>query len=299
MTCSSLERPTIKSVGIIGTGTMGTALARACCLAGFQVHLKGVSDDQTIIALETLRLELEQNFSDDSPAANGYHSAVDHLRPATCYEDFSDCDIVVEAAVEDKAVKYEIFLGLGSVLPAGVVIASTTSSIAITHLAAKTSLPERFIGLHFIHPVTETQVVELVRGIATEDRTFELANLFAVQLGKTVIEAADFPGFIINRIMLPLINEAVYVLYEGVASVSDIDTALESGARHSMGPLKLADFIGLDTCLSLMQSLHEGLSDTKYRPCPLLVKYVEAGWLGRKTKRGFYDYRSDVATPTR
>jgi 3-hydroxybutyryl-CoA dehydrogenase len=215
------------------------------------------------------------------------------------YTDLSDCDLVIEAATENEEVKRKIFSALCKALPAKTMVASNTSSISITRLASATDRPDRFIGIHFMNPVPKMQLVELIRGIATEDPTFEAAKEFIARLGKTITVSEDFPAFIVNRILLPMINEAIYTLYEGVGSVDAIDTAMRLGANHPMGPLQLADFIGLDTCLSVMQVLHEGLADSKYRPCPLLVKYVEAGWLGRKTGRGFYDYRGEVPVPTR
>ena len=226
-------------------------------------------------------------------------SALDRIHSSTSFSEFGDCDLVIEAASESEDVKRKIFSRLCPVIKPEAIIASNTSSISITRLASVTDRPERFIGMHFMNPVPRMQLVELIRGIATEDDTFETAKKMIVKLGKTITVAEDFPAFIVNRILLPMINEAIYTLYEGVGSVDAIDTAMRLGANHPMGPLQLADFIGLDTCLSVMQVLHEGLADTKYRPCPLLVKYVEAGWLGRKTRRGFYDYRGGSPVPTR
>ena len=226
-------------------------------------------------------------------------AAVARIKPAPTFEDLADCDLVIEAAAENEEVKRKIFTRLAPLLKPGAFLGTNTSSISITRLASVTDRPERFIGIHFMNPVPRMQLVELIRGIATEDETFESAKAFVARLGKTSTVSEDFPAFIVNRILLPMINEAIYTLYEGVGSVEAIDTAMRLGANHPMGPLQLADFIGLDTCLSIMQVLHEGLADSKYRPCPLLVKYVEAGWLGRKTRRGFYDYRSGVPVPTR
>ncbi|MFL5161275.1 MAG: 3-hydroxybutyryl-CoA dehydrogenase, partial [Microvirga sp.] len=226
-------------------------------------------------------------------------AALERIKPARTYDDLSACDLVIEAATENEEVKRKIFTNLSPSLRPDALLATNTSSISITRLAAATDRPERFIGIHFMNPVPVMQLVELIRGIATEDHTYESAKQFIGRLGKTSTVSEDFPAFIVNRILLPMINEAIYTLYEGVGSVEAIDTAMRLGANHPMGPLQLADFIGLDTCLSIMQVLHEGLADSKYRPCPLLVKYVEAGWLGRKTKRGFYDYRGEKPVPTR
>jgi 3-hydroxybutyryl-CoA dehydrogenase len=278
---------------------IGSGVARACCLAGIRVRIKETSESAGKAALDSISHDLARQVAKGQLAKAEREAALARLALTSSYEEFADCDLIIEAATEDEDVKRRIFAALGSVLKPETIISSTTSSIAITHLAANTDRPGRFIGIHFMHPVAAMELVELIRGIATEDQTFEAARAFVARLGKTAVEAADFPAFIVNRILVPLINEAVYTLYEGVGSVEAIDTALRLGAHHRMGPLQLADFIGLDTCLAIMQSLHDGLSDTKYRPCPLLVKYVEAGWLGRKTKRGFYDYRGDAPIPTR
>jgi len=226
-------------------------------------------------------------------------AALKRISPADSFEAFGDCDLIIEAAAEKEDVKRTIFANLCPVLRADAIIGSNTSSISITRLASSTDRPERFIGIHFMNPVPLMELVELIRGIATDDATFDTTKQYVAKLGKTIAVAEDFPAFIVNRILLPMINEAIYTLYEGVGNVEAIDTAMRLGAHHPMGPLELADFIGLDTCLSVMQVLHEGLADSKYRPCPLLVKYVEAGWLGRKTQRGFYDYRGEKPVPTR
>jgi 3-hydroxybutyryl-CoA dehydrogenase len=289
----------IKTVGVIGAGQMGSGIAHVCSLAGLDVVLNDVSEDRVNAALATINGNMARQVSKDVITDAERQAALDRIRPAFSYEDLGSCDIVIEAATEDEAVKRKIFEALCPVLRPDAMIATNTSSISITRLAAATDRPERFIGIHFMNPVPVMQLVELVRGIATEDPTFESAKEFISKLGKTITVAEDFPAFIVNRILLPMINEAIYTLYEGVGSVDAIDTAMRLGANHPMGPLQLADFIGLDTCLSVMQVLYEGLADSKYRPCPLLVKYVEAGWLGRKSKRGFYDYRGEKPVPTR
>ncbi len=289
----------IRKVGVIGAGQMGKGIAQVCAVAGFNVELNDVSEDRIKEALtdidQHIARDIERNRLDDAARA----AALQRIHPATDYAAFHDCDIVIEAASENEELKRQIFRQLCPALKPEALIASNTSSISITRLASITDRPERFIGIHFMNPVPRMQLVELIRGIATEDSTYETSRDFVLKLGKTVTVAEDFPAFIVNRILLPMINEAIYTLYEGVGSVDSIDTAMRLGANHPMGPLQLADFIGLDVCLSVMQVLHEGLADSKYRPCPLLVKYVEAGWLGRKTKRGFYDYRSGTPIPTR
>jgi 3-hydroxybutyryl-CoA dehydrogenase len=289
----------IRKVGVIGAGQMGKGIAQVCAIAGLDVNLNDVSEDRINEALTdidaAMARDIERHRLDDSARAVVHQ----RIKPAADFAAFRDCDIVIEAATENEETKRQIFRELCPALKPEAIIASNTSSISITRLASITDRPERFIGIHFMNPVPRMQLVELIRGIATEDTTYESSRDFVLKLGKTVTVSEDFPAFIVNRILLPMINEAIYTLYEGVGSVDSIDTAMRLGANHPMGPLQLADFIGLDTCLSVMQVLHEGLADSKYRPCPLLVKYVEAGWLGRKTKRGFYDYRSGTPIPTR
>jgi 3-hydroxybutyryl-CoA dehydrogenase len=289
----------IRKVGVIGAGQMGKGIAQVCAIAGLDVNLNDVSEDRINEALTdidaAMARDVERHRLDDSARAVVHQ----RIKPAADFAAFRDCDIVIEAATENEETKRQIFRELCPALKPEAIIASNTSSISITRLASITDRPERFIGIHFMNPVPRMQLVELIRGIATEDTTYESSRDFVLKLGKTVTVSEDFPAFIVNRILLPMINEAIYTLYEGVGSVDSIDTAMRLGANHPMGPLQLADFIGLDTCLSVMQVLHEGLADSKYRPCPLLVKYVEAGWLGRKTKRGFYDYRSGTPIPTR
>ncbi len=289
----------IRTVGIIGAGQMGSGIAHACAVAGFDVRLHDVTEEKIRQGLATVNGNLARQVSKGSLDEADRRTALDRIRPAVEYDAFGECDLVIEAATEDEAVKRKIMVALCPSLRADTMVATNTSSISITRLAAATDRPERFIGIHFMNPVPVMQLVELIRGIATEDPTFEAAKTFIGRLGKTSTVSEDFPAFIVNRILLPMINEAIYTLYEGVGSVDAIDTAMRLGANHPMGPLQLADFIGLDTCLSVMQVLHEGLADSKYRPCPLLVKYVEAGWLGRKAKRGFYDYRGEHPVPTR
>jgi 3-hydroxybutyryl-CoA dehydrogenase len=288
-----------KKIGIVGAGQMGSGIAHVCSLAGYDVLLHDVSADRVKAGLATINGNMARQVSKKVIAEDQRKAALARIKPADSLKDLADCDLVIESATEKEDVKRKIFAELSPILKPGATIASNTSSISITRLAASTDRPERFIGIHFMNPVPLMELVELVRGIATGDETFELAKEFVSKLGKTYAVAEDFPAFMVNRILLPMINEAIYTLYEGVGSVDAIDTAMKLGAHHPMGPLELADFIGLDTCLSVMQVLYEGLADSKYRPCPLLVKYVEAGWLGRKTKRGFYDYRGEKPVPTR
>jgi 3-hydroxybutyryl-CoA dehydrogenase len=290
---------TISTIGIVGAGQMGSGIAQVCAGAGLSVKLNDVSEERIRNALATINGNFARQISKGAMSEQDRQSALSRIAAAPSFDDLGGCDLVIEAATENEDVKRSIFQALSHALPPAVMLATNTSSISITRLAASTNRPEKFIGIHFMNPVPRMQLVELIRGIATEDGTFETARSFIQNLGKTVTVSEDFPAFIVNRILLPMINEAVYTLYEGVGSVESIDTAMRLGANHPMGPLELADFIGLDTCLSVMQVLHDGLADSKYRPCPLLVKYVEAGWLGRKSKRGFYDYRGEKPVPTR
>ncbi len=289
----------IKSVGVIGAGQMGNGIAHVCALAGFPVMLNDVSGERIKTALATINGNMARQVARKAITEDQKKTALALIKPAEKYDAMSSCDIVIETAAEKEDVKRKIFTDLCAGLKPEAIIATNTSSISITRLAATTDRPERFIGIHFMNPVPLMELVEVIRGIATDDATFETSKAFVSKLGKIIAVSEDFPAFIVNRILLPMINEAIYTLYEGVGNVESIDTAMRLGAHHPMGPLELADFIGLDTCLSVMQVLYEGLADSKYRPCPLLVKYVEAGWLGRKTQRGFYDYRGEKPVPTR
>ena len=289
----------IRKIGIIGSGQMGNGIAHVIALSGYDVVLNDLTKEKVDKALETIDKNLTRQVASGKITDEDRKQALSRIRYAESYRGLSDADVVIEAATEDETVKRKIFVALCPYLKPEAIIATNTSSISITRLAAATDRPERFIGLHFMNPAPVMQLVEVIRGIATEDATFARAKEFVETLGKTTAVSEDFPAFMVNRVLLPMINEAVYTLYEGVGSVDAIDTAMRLGAHHPMGPLQLADFIGLDTCLSIMQVLYEGLADSKYRPCPLLVKYVEAGWLGRKTKRGFYDYRGEKPMPTR
>ncbi|WP_417413055.1 3-hydroxybutyryl-CoA dehydrogenase [Hoeflea sp.] len=289
----------IKSVGIIGAGQMGGGIAHVCAMAGYDVTVHDVSADTLQDMLATISGNLARQVSSGKTTEAEREAALARISFAPEMSGLAAMDLVIEAATEDETVKRKIYQQLCPVLNPEAILATNTSSLSITRLASATDRPERFIGIHFMNPVPVMKLVELVRGIATEEVTFKTARAFIDTLDKTITVAEDFPAFIVNRILLPMINEAIYTLYEGVGSVDAIDTAMKLGANHPMGPLQLADFIGLDTCLSIMQVLHDGLSDSKYRPCPLLVKYVEAGWLGRKSGRGFYDYRGETPVPTR
>ncbi|GLH82398.1 3-hydroxybutyryl-CoA dehydrogenase [Bradyrhizobium sp. SSBR45G] len=289
----------INKLGVIGAGQMGNGIAHVAALAGLDVVLNDVTSDRLKSGMATINGNLTRQVAKNVISEDARGAALKHISLTDSLDGLADCDLVIETAIEKEDVKRKIFHDLCAVLKPEAIIASNTSSISITRLAACTDRPERFIGIHFMNPVPLMELVELIRGIATDDSTFEAAKEFVGRLGKLVAVSEDFPAFIVNRILLPMINEAIYTLYEGVGNVEAIDAAMKLGAHHPMGPLELADFIGLDTCLSIMQVLHEGLADSKYRPCPLLVKYVEAGWLGRKSQRGFYDYRGAKPVPTR
>jgi 3-hydroxybutyryl-CoA dehydrogenase len=289
----------IEKVGVIGAGQMGSGIAHVCALAGYDVVMEDINPDALAKAKSIIERNLHRQATRGVITQGDADSAMKRIRTAGDLNAMRDRDLVIEAATENEQVKRKVFQDLCPRLGASTMLATNTSSISITRLAASTDRPERFIGLHFMNPAPVMQLVEVIRGIATEDETFGAAVELVKRVGKTPANAEDFPAFIVNRILLPMINEAVYTLYEGVGNVEAIDIAMRLGANHPMGPLQLADFIGLDTCLSVMQVLYEGLADSKYRPCPLLVKYVEAGWLGRKSGRGFYDYRGEKPVPTR
>ncbi|MFN4208802.1 MAG: 3-hydroxybutyryl-CoA dehydrogenase [Agrobacterium albertimagni] len=289
----------ISNVGVVGAGQMGCGIAQVSATAGYKVTIYDLSKERIEAGLATINGNLARQVTNGKMSDEDRKAALALISGSSDVNDLAPSDLVIEAATEDESVKRKIFAALCPVLKPEALIATNTSSLSITRLASATDRPERFMGIHFMNPVPVMKLVELVRGIATDETTFKTAKEFVSSLDKTITVAEDFPAFIVNRILLPMINEAIYTLYEGVGSVEAIDTAMKLGANHPMGPLQLADFIGLDTCLSIMQVLHEGLSDSKYRPCPLLVKYVEAGWLGRKSGRGFYDYRGEVPVPTR
>ena len=289
----------IHKIGIIGAGQMGSGIAHVIALSGYDVSLHDIAKDKVDAAIGTIDRNLARQVASGKISEDDKRKALARITYAETMGKLGDADLVIEAATEDETVKRKIFVALCPFLKPNAIVSTNTSSISITRLAAATDRPERFIGLHFMNPAPVMELVEMIRGIATEDGTFGRTRDFVESLGKTVAVSEDFPAFMVNRILLPMINEAVYTLYEGVGTVDAIDTAMRLGAHHPMGPLQLADFIGLDTCLSIMQVLYEGLANSKYRPCPLLVKYVEAGWLGRKAKRGFYDYRGEKPMPTR
>ncbi len=289
----------IQTVGIVGAGQMGNGIAHVFALSGYDVLLNDISQTSLDKAIATIDKNLERQVSRGKIGAEVKAAALARIRTTLTLADLGKTDLIIEAATERETVKQAIFADLLPHLKPSTILTSNTSSISITRLASRTDRPEKFMGFHFMNPVPVMQLVELIRGIATDQDTWDSLHAVVKKLGKTAASAEDFPAFIVNRILMPMINEAVYTLYEGVGSVKSIDESLKLGANHPMGPLELADFIGLDTCLAIMNVLHDGLADTKYRPCPLLTKYVEAGWLGRKTQRGFYDYRGEVPVPTR
>lgn len=289
----------IEKVGVIGAGQMGNGIAHVCALAKLDVKLVDISDSQLSKAIQTINNNMSRQVKRGLIQSSDQDAALKRIKTSLKYDVLADCDMVIEAATEKEEIKKEILKTVCPILKSDALVASNTSSISITRLAAATDRPAKFIGMHFMNPVPLMQLVELIRGLATDDETFNATKALAEKLGKTTATAEDFPAFIVNRILLPMINEAVYTLYEGVGTVDSIDTAMRLGANHPMGPLELADFIGLDICLAVMQVLYDGLADSKYRPCPLLVKYVEAGWYGRKVGRGFYDYTGEKPVPTR
>jgi len=289
----------IKTVGIVGAGQMGSGIAHVFAMAGYDVLLNDVSEQGLTRALAVIDKNIERQVSKGKTTPAEKTAALAHIKTTLTLADLGPCDLIIEAATEKEQVKNDIFQGLAPHLAPHTILTSNTSSISITRLASRTDRPEKFMGFHFMNPVPVMQLVELIRGIATDKDTYDALLAVVASLGKTAASSEDYPAFIVNRILVPMINEAVYALYEGVGSVKSIDESLKLGANHPMGPLELADFIGLDTCLAIMNVLHDGLGDTKYRPCPRLSKYVEAGWLGRKTQRGFYDYRGETPVPTR
>ncbi|GIK50458.1 MAG: 3-hydroxybutyryl-CoA dehydrogenase [Hyphomonadaceae bacterium] len=289
----------IRTVGVVGAGQMGNGIAHVCALAGYDVLLHDADAARIDAAIGTIDKNLRRQVGRQLITKADADAALKRIKPAASLSDFGACDFVIESIVEQDEAKRKVFADLRAVLKPEALLASNTSSISITRLAATTDRPDKFIGVHFMNPAPVMELVEIIRGLATSQETYDASVAFVTSLGKQIANAEDFPAFIVNRVLVPMINEAIYTLYEGVGSVEAIDKAMRLGAHHPMGPLELADFIGLDTCLSIMQVLYEGLADSKYRPCPLLVKYVEAGWLGRKTQRGFYDYRTDPPTPTR
>ncbi|MEK9641517.1 MAG: 3-hydroxybutyryl-CoA dehydrogenase [Paracoccaceae bacterium] len=290
---------TVSTVGVIGAGQMGNGIAHVMSLAGYEVYMNDVNPAALEASLGLIEKNMVRQLNSGRIKEAEQTAALARIKRTTNLEELGDCDLIIEAATEDEKIKQKIFDSLLPHLSAHTILTSNTSSISITRLASRTDRPEKFLGFHFMNPVPVMQLVELIRGIATDQETYDICLEVVNRLGKTAASAEDFPAFIVNRILMPMINEAVYTLYEGVGSVQSIDQSMRLGANHPMGPLELADFIGLDTCLAIMNVLHDGLADTKYRPCPLLTKYVEAGWLGRKTKRGFYDYRGEFPVPTR
>ena len=289
----------ISTVGVIGAGQMGNGIAHVCALGGYNVLLSDADTSRIDAAIQIITKNMTRQVQRDVITQADMDAALKRIKGAPAMADMAPCDLVIESIVEQDEAKRKVFSDLKAVLRPDAILASNTSSISITRLAAATDRADKFIGLHFMNPAPVMEVVEIIRGLGTSQETYDTSVAFIQSLGKNIANAEDFPAFIVNRVLVPMINEAVYTLYEGVGSVEAIDKAMRMGAHHPMGPLELADFIGLDTCLAIMQVLYEGLADSKYRPCPLLVKYVEAGWLGRKTQRGFYDYRTDPPTPTR
>ena len=289
----------VKTVGIIGAGQMGNGIAQVFAAKNFTVRIYDIAPEKVSSGIDAIENNFQRLIAKGHMDEGEVKSAIEAITPTSDLKDFSDCDLVIEAATENQDIKTSIFQNLKGILAEDAILATNTSSISITKLAAMTDRPERFIGLHFMNPAPIMQLVEIIRGIATSKEVFDTIRALVENLDKTIAVSEDFPAFIVNRILMPMINEAIYTLYEGVGNVEAIDKGMKLGANHPMGPLELADFVGLDTCLAIMQVLYEGLADTKYRPCPLLVKYVEAGWLGRKTGRGFYDYSSEPPIPTR
>ena len=289
----------VRRIGIVGAGQMGGGIAQVCAQSKYSVRLADISEDALENSVSSIRKRLQRLIEKNELTPDELAVTIENISTTTTYQDFGDCDLVIEAATENEVIKKTIFEKLVPALRKDAILATNTSSISITRLAAATDRPERFMGMHFMNPVPVMALVELIRSIGTDDKTYTAVNDVVTKLGKISITSEDFPGFIVNRILVPMLNEAAYALQENVGGVTDIDNAMKLGAHHPMGPLELADFIGLDTCLSIMQVLHHGMADSKYRPCPLLVKYVEAGWLGRKSGRGFYDYANDKPIATR
>lgn len=289
----------IKKIGVIGAGQMGSGIANVCAMSGYDVRMMDLDEAQLAKGMAKIEHNLTRQVEKGLIDEDAHQAALPHITTTTTMADFTDCDIVIEAASENEKVKTEILRNLVPHLKDSAIVATNTSSISITRLAAQTDRPERFVGMHFMNPVPAMELVEMIRGIVTDEETYKTVSELGKRLGKIPVPAEDFPAFIVNRILMPMLNEAVYTLYEGVGTVGAIDAAMKLGVHHPLGPLELADYIGLDVCLAVMNTLYEGLADSKYRPCPLLTKYVEAGWLGRKSGKGFYDYTGDTPVPTR